>query len=72
MKEKKVIKNLKEEINEKNLEIYEKYLCSCYLKSKDTINTTYKIYKSNMFQFMRYFVPVNMKCKKKIKVNANF
>ena len=54
MKEKKVIKNLKEEINEKNLEIYEKYLCSCYLKSKDTINTTYKIYKSNMFQFMRY------------------
>lgn len=53
MKE-KLVKNSREGINEKNLEIYEKYLCSCYLKSRETINTTYKIYKSNMMQFLEY------------------
>lgn len=54
MKEKKSKEILEREINEKNLEIYEKYLCSCYLKSRETVDTTYKIYKSNMYQFMKY------------------
>ena len=46
--------NKKEEINPKNLEIYEKYLCSCYIKSRETIDTTYKVYKSNMLQFLKF------------------
>ncbi|WP_304205396.1 tyrosine-type recombinase/integrase [Fusobacterium perfoetens] len=49
MKNKKKI-----EINPKNIEIYEKYLRSCYIKSRDTIDTTYKVYKSNMHQFLEY------------------
>lgn len=41
-------------INEKNYEIYEKYICSCSIKSKETVNTTYKIYSSNMNLFFKY------------------
>lgn len=42
------------EISKKNQEIYEKYLCSCYIKSRETVETTYKVYSSNMKLFFRY------------------
>ena len=33
---------------------------------------TEKFYFKELLKFKEYSVPVNMKCKKKIKVNANF
>lgn len=41
-------------INKDNLVLYEKYLKSSILKNKEVENTTYKVYKSNMTQFLVY------------------
>ena len=51
---KKLELELKEDINRKNVEVYIKYLTSCSTKSLDTMETTYKIYLSNMKIFMMY------------------
>lgn len=40
--------------NKANIEIYEMYLESNKARNYETLNTTYKIYKSNMLQFMSY------------------
>lgn len=45
-------KNLYKEMNE---EIYEEYLVSKSSKNLDTVNTTYKTYKSNMELFLNWF-----------------
>lgn len=49
-----IYESLEGQVNKKNIEIYSKYLMSCSIKSKDTMNTTYKIYLSNMKLFMIY------------------
>lgn len=41
-------------ISQKNIDIYVKYLQSCAIKSKDTVNTTYKTYFDNMKLFFQY------------------
>lgn len=54
MKELEIYEELEGLVNRKNIEIYAKYLRSMSIKSKDTMNTTYKIYLSNMKLFMQY------------------
>lgn len=39
-------------INEDNIKLYDKYLRSNIIKNKEVVDTTYKVYKSNMEQFM--------------------
>lgn len=51
-------------INQRNVDIYIKYLQSCAVKSLDTMNTTYKTYSDNMklfFQFLgnKYILSVD-------------
>ena len=41
-------------INQKNIDIYIKYLQSCSIKSLDTMSTTYKTYTDNMKLFFRF------------------
>lgn len=41
-------------ISQKNIDIYIKYLHSCAIKSKETVNTTYKTYFDNMKLFFQY------------------
>lgn len=40
--------------NEKNLEVYEMYLDSNKARNYESMNTTYRIYRSNMLQYMQY------------------
>ena len=40
--------------NKANMEVYEMYLESNKARNYETLNTTYRVYKSNMQHYMRY------------------
>ena len=40
--------------NKANMEVYEMYLASNKARNYESLNTTYRVYRSNMLQYMQY------------------
>ena len=43
-----------EKFNKANMEVYQMYLESNKARNYETLNTTYRVYESNMKQYMKY------------------